>query len=281
MSQATLKADAARLADHLRSKYGWNMKTAGALEALAISRGFSDWNTCVAALGSLGQQSTESTGRLGATAGDSHTPNGSRRSSAFVEAWGTVILTGNAGLYLMAGKTGSGKTTSAKVLITQAIARGKTVASIFQTFGPGWALAVDSNSECLRFDGITSLKIAIRKAQALCVDMIFVNELRAAPGMAKVVLDAADEGELILATIFAPHVRGAIDNLVSMANGDLDQVFRLLKGVRVQELMPRVPEHPLRGMEVRTEEVLFSEPDDVHHAFNGDVWWTSMMSLTR
>jgi type II secretory ATPase GspE/PulE/Tfp pilus assembly ATPase PilB-like protein len=50
MTITLIKADARRLAAHLRAVYGWNLKTAGSLEALAASRGHKDWNTYAAAL---------------------------------------------------------------------------------------------------------------------------------------------------------------------------------------------------------------------------------------
>ena len=49
MSVDVIKADARRLAEHLRFKYGWSLKATGALEAIAISRGYKDWNTLAAA----------------------------------------------------------------------------------------------------------------------------------------------------------------------------------------------------------------------------------------
>ena len=50
MSVENLKADARRLAAHLSKKFGYNLSHTAALEALAASRGYKDWNTYRATL---------------------------------------------------------------------------------------------------------------------------------------------------------------------------------------------------------------------------------------
>ena len=51
MLRNELKADARRLAEHLRTKYGWKLKSSSALEAVAACYGAKDWNTLSAIAG--------------------------------------------------------------------------------------------------------------------------------------------------------------------------------------------------------------------------------------
>lgn len=49
MSIDAFKADARRLGEYLSTKYGWHLSVSAQLEALAVSRGYKDWNTLAAA----------------------------------------------------------------------------------------------------------------------------------------------------------------------------------------------------------------------------------------
>lgn len=58
MSAEQFKNQAARLSEHLATVYGFKLKRAGALEAVAASLGFADWNT----LAAVGAQTAEVAG---------------------------------------------------------------------------------------------------------------------------------------------------------------------------------------------------------------------------
>lgn len=379
MSIESTKADARRLADYLRAKHGWTLKPAAALEAIAVSRGFKDWNTCAASFSapaatlapaSVGgpevltlNEVLEAALKSRATdviiyRNDNRTSinfrikgvqtvyyrsgqeafisllaemdealnfrdrplpleirNGASKrnlggndivlhwaysqGTAFMirivtssqvrivdelDDWSNDILAPQFGLFVMAGVTGSGKSTSLKQLMTHASKKGLKVAHVSEN--SGWEICNHS------FEDARGLTNALFAANRTGTDLITVSELRPVPGVAEALLNAASMGTPIVTTMYGASIRQTILQLVQQT-GDMDLVFRNLRGVRLQKLLPKVCqacvgagcEHCHRrgrkGVILVTESVKFDRPEHVQAAANGLTWWSPMKARAR
>lgn len=402
MSVDFLKADARRLSDHLRTKYGWSLKTTSALEAVAISRGYKDWNT-LAALDlapsseqlALPSSQTASatlrpflagveTGRAptlsqlteaavkcrasdiilclqgdemtihfrvdGVTAfvsrvklptspsllnelgfiraaSEEGTPpviaygpvtveqNVEGRRVALIwrmvdvmgqetlvirvqqdleqplpklDAWGERLLAAKDGLFVIGGVTGSGKTTSANLVMEHALQRDMKVAFVFDKNFIAWPRAGVEHYP-FDFDDITSLRNALSHARKNNPDLILVSEIRPIRGMAAAIIEAEKDGAKILATIHAGGVRHGVEQLARELFPVEDWLYRSLRSVRVQRLLNKTCQHcrgagcarchqrGKKGMVVVSEEAVFdSDTQSVESALRGAIWWTPL-----
>lgn len=395
MSVDALKVDARRLAEHLRTKYGWSLKTTGALEAVAISRGYKDWNTLAAvhagppsaqpepaapavpppALVQLQSASAVTLAELteaavaskvsdillnlqgdemamhfridgllvfiarfagdaaarllnelgvvraGAT-GDAapvvsfgpvsvhqevggervvllwHKVSGANgnelvairvtldqtRPLPKLDAWGERVLSAKGGLFVIGGATGSGKTTSAKLIMEHALERNMKVAYVYDnSFGGG------PKETALNFPFVdeASLRIAMRNAQQRGVDIIVASEIRPLRGVTSAFVEAANSGYTVLTTMFAVGVQPGISTLTQQAFPAHDWLYRALRGLRVQRLLRKMCPHcqgagcdhchqrGTKGMAVVSEEAFFDNgAQSVEAAARGESWWT-------
>lgn len=160
------------------------------------------------------------------------------------------LLEHKKGLILVAGRTGSGKTT--------------TLASMVETLNndrEGIIISIEDpieyvhvNNKCLikqREVGkdTVSYATAVKNALRQNPDVLVIGEILDGPTM-EIAMTAAESGTLVLTTIHAPNSSQALDRVVSFFPADMQKhilarLSLVLKGVITQELFPRLDEKEL------------------------------------
>jgi hypothetical protein len=387
MSVDALKADARRLADHLRTKFGWNLKLSASLEAIAASRGYKDWNTCVAALSQdkshapstvpsmparvadiapadllwhaveqqvtnirlylkpTGTPSLLTLGRPGgrpiqetldlptalrlmegfiqkppllhkasADSGNYHLQRdgeylsvrwatmGGRDDSAELVMrlhpplskirslsvpptdWVEQALTGTPGLYLVAGTTGAGKTTTIRHVAEEAGRRHLPFVQILleDEILPAGSLPAYAPR------GLSDLRGILAYVSQGGAKGVIVTEPIRCEEHADILLEHVAKGMTVVTEIHASGAQGAIRHLGDMSSGKYD--FRqLLRGVQAQTFLNKAcptcsgnrckacQSLGVDGRYLVTEVALFSRKHSVKSAEEGAEWWPTLI----
>ncbi len=145
------------------------------------------------------------------------------------------VVTARAGLVLVCGAPGSGRTTTAYALAREIVARGTPVKSIedpIESCVPGVSQ--------MQVDMRTGLTVAALTREAMATDgtAILVGELRDRE-TADLAVQAATTGHLVVAVLQASSALGAIDRLGELGLGRT-RIAAALHGVVAQQLLRRV-----------------------------------------
>ena len=156
----------------------------------------------------------------------------------------TDLVEHDTGLVLVAGSTGSGKSTTMAALVehlnSTRSCRIITVEDPIEALHQNKRAVItqrELGSDTLSF--ATSLTRALRQDP----DVIVVGELRD-PDTVAVALSAADTGHLVISTVHAPSAHQTIERILDLCIGDMQEHRRLqlaasLRGVIFQMLLPR------------------------------------------
>lgn len=248
MSAEKLKADAARLAEHLSTKFGYKLKPSAALEALAISRGFRDWNSCLAA--SLAQQPQGGH----ATSSPSLPPpfkpqkplvaDAMRRlGHTHAAAWLNAVAFGGPGIYLVAGGVGSGRSTTFRAMADDLSECEKHTVLLSELGQPGKSMFEVSGAAGVEF----------RQAMRAAPDIILVPEGVRDQEFAVQLLDGVQMGFTVVASLHGTSVQAVYRRMTALC-GNQETLDRCLSGVLVQRLLRRRGEDGLL-----TEMALFQD----------------------
>lgn len=392
MSNDDYKEGARRLAEHLSEKYGWHLKPAGALEAIAKYHGVDDWNTLCATGSKLPttqgaavpggdssqagvapqtvtlefvvasakrarasdisihmsrdsvlvrfrshEQSTHFV-ELDAIAGqaliaplmkevqhsgsDEPGPGYSGRLQMNVDGpvmlqwrrwssphtdekriiirlvsefegtvpaldpWGDLVLTSPGGMFVVAGATGSGKTTTASVIFQHAVKRGIKVARIDDAHLSLYGAGGDVIN--LPFKNVDTFEGALNKAKDKGAEMIVVDGAQPVRGMVAGSVLAACAGITVLLSMYATDIKNGIERLAYEAYPLTSEMEIALRSMRVQKLVPRLCKHcegagckicancGRDGLLLVSEEAHFADRSSVEDAVRNKVWWPSM-----
>ncbi len=178
------------------------------------------------------------------------------------------------GLILLCGPTGSGKSTTLHAMLRPQAALGRRVVTIEDP--------VEQEEE--RFfqldlrnvaDGRVLLEAALRQDP----DIIVLGEIRG-PETARYAIEAALTGHLVLTTLHAPSVAGAVERLLELG-ADSCALEHALRGVISQRLVSAVPPGGNRGSRL----VLFEIANLATVPFDGErlsgEWWHRYLSRNR
>lgn len=387
-----LKAGARRLSEHLRSKYGWNLKLSSALEAVAACYDAKDWNT-LSARGSVnpgasaalespphtlenlkGNSPLESmviaakllkaqeilvsildketvlkfrirgelTSFTTVSVGTGHAVLNALRSEKIenpstgpralydcgsleidadgpitlhwinhksvlnagehfiirmtdnherelrkLDQWGEHVLAGQGGLYVLSGATGSGKTTSANLIVQHAVKRGLKVMQVGHSFYAG---VKGTGSFTVAIESIEELRKALNRAQRSDMNLVMVGEIKPTPELVSAIGDAASSGMTVLATMYAKTVHQGVSRLIQETFQADDQMHAVLRSLRVQKLIPALckqcsgrgcvccDDKGNDGLILVQEEAWFTDSSKVLAAAEGKSWWAGMKS---
>jgi Tfp pilus assembly pilus retraction ATPase PilT len=202
-----------------------------------------------------------------------------------LDQWGERVLNADGGLFVITGATGSGKSTTARVIMQHAIERGMKVGHIYESsFGD--ERFVDATY--FPYTDVKSLRQVLDSARRSDLDLVVVGDIRPIPGMALALEDAASSGITVLATMWAPSIKDGVQQLGEQAFPATDHMFNALRGLRNQMLLPGVcrrchgdgcdlcPRRGRDGLLVVSEDAYFSSGAKVALAVDGEKWWPSM-----
>ena len=248
MSAEKLKADAARLAEHLSTKFGYKLKTSAALEALAISRGFKDWNSCLAA--SLAQQSQGGSTTSALSLPPPLNPpkplvaDAMRRlGHTHAAAWLNAVAFGGPGIYLIAGGVGSGKSTTFQAMADDLSECEKHTLLLSELGQPGKSM----------FDVSGAAGEEFRQAMRAGPNIILVPEGVRDQEFAVQLLEGVQSGFTVVACLHGTSVQAVYRRMVALC-GNKATLDRFLSGVLVQRLLRGLGEDGLL-----TEMALFQD----------------------
>ncbi len=188
------------------------------------------------------------------------------------------------GLALVCGATGSGKTTTLNSTIREMDRFGRAIRTVEEPveYRIPYVAQVNVN----RVVGLDFAQ-ALRAFMRADPDVIILGEVRD-DETASLTLRAAETGHMVMATLHTGSVRGAFGRLKALSVSPVD-LQPLLRGVLVQRLIRTLCiacrgagchlcfGSGYAGRTVVSECVSFRSESEVQRAFDGEMWWPSMI----